>query len=655
MKKNYSILFSFLIFIASILFSAFSPELASDNNSPSQRLKVKYIQGIEAFGVSIDDFQLAVNKFDGSKPTTQALQSTFQHVRMQYKAIEFLAEYLDPEFIKDFINGPPLLSLERKSPSLSIIAPEGMQVMEELIYADNALEEKAKIQQLAKALDDNFEYFKRYQSSINITDRFIFEAVRNELIRIFSLGLTGFDTPMSGNAIGEARVALHSSYEAIKPYILLADPHKFSEAEELNKTFLNGIKWLEQQSDFDAFDRMGFLKNTINPLYRSVLSLQLQLGIETYYETSALSLKHAVNYNAVNLFDEDFLNPYYYLILRESEDSNELAALGQTLFFDPILSKGNERSCASCHNPSLGFTDGKKKSTATDFKGTLKRNAPTLINAVYADKYFYDLRVGELENQIEHVIFSRDEFHNSYISIFEKLYQSTEYVQWFQQAFPKWQGAEIINKNTLSAALSAYLKSLTGFNSPFDQYVRNEIDTIATEVVEGFNLFMGKAGCGTCHFAPTFSGLVPPLFHESESEVLGVPGANLSSGQKIDEDLGRYEGNLKERADIYKHSFKTTTVRNVSLTAPYMHNGVYENLEEVIDFYNKGGGQGLGYDVPYQTLPGDELALTNQESNSLIRFMEALVDTSGMTTVPKRLPQFENNPGYNQRKIGGNY
>lgn len=655
MKKNYSILFSFLIFIASILFSAFSPELASDNNSPSQRLKVKYIQGIEAFGVSIDDFQLAVNKFDGSKPTTQALQSTFQHVRMQYKAIEFLAEYLDPEFIKDFINGPPLLSLERKSPSLSIIAPEGMQVMEELIYADNALEEKAKIQQLAKALDDNFEYFKRYQSSINITDRFIFEAVRNELIRIFSLGLTGFDTPMSGNAIGEARVALHSSYEAIKPYILLADPHKFSEAEELNKTFLNGIKWLEQQSDFDAFDRMGFLKNTINPLYRSVLSLQLQLGIETYYETSALSLKHAVNYNAVNLFDEDFLNPYYYLILRESEDSNELAALGQTLFFDPILSKGNERSCASCHNPSLGFTDGKKKSTATDFKGTLKRNAPTLINAVYADKYFYDLRVGELENQIEHVIFSRDEFHNSYISIFEKLYQSTEYVQWFQQAFPKWQGAEIINKNTLSAALSAYLKSLTGFNSPFDQYVRNEIDTIATEVVEGFNLFMGKAGCGTCHFAPTFSGLVPPLFHESESEVLGVPGANLSSGHKIDEDLGRYEGNLKERADIYKHSFKTTTVRNVSLTAPYMHNGVYENLEEVIDFYNKGGGQGLGYDVPYQTLPGDELALTNQESNSLIRFMEALVDTSGMTTVPKRLPQFENNPGYNQRKIGGNY
>ena len=166
---------------------------------------------------------------------------------------------------------------------------------------------------------------------------------------------------------------------------------------------------------------------------------------------------------------------------------------------------------------------------------------------------------------------------------------------------------------------------------------------------------MGKAGCGTCHFAPAFSGLVPPLYHESESEVLGVPLYNLDSVAVIDPDVGRYKGNLKEHANIYKHSFKTTTVRNVSLTAPYMHNGVFETLEEVVDFYDKGGGQGLGMEVEFQTLPPDKLELTAQEKLDLVRFMEILVDTTNMTVQPTRLPTFENDPQLDQRKIGGNY
>ncbi len=655
MKKSYPILLSFLVFLASIIFSSFSPDPKGEVNSPSQIIKSDYLQGIERFGNGITTLLESTSGLDDSEASATQLQQAFNALRKNYKSIEFLAEYLDPEFIKDFINGPPLLSLERNSPSLSILEPEGMQVLEELIYDENPLQHKTQINNLVIALDKNFDYFQNYQSTINITDRFVFEAVRNELIRIFSLGVTGFDTPMSGNAIKEAEIALSSLYRAITPYLELSKDNYPKLSEQIDQTFILGIKYLANNNDFDTFDRLTFLKNTINPLFASVLSLHQQLGIETYYETSALSLKHAVNYNASNLFSEDLLDPYYYLILRKQEDNNELVSLGRTLFFDPILSKGNERSCASCHQPARGFSDGKKKSIATGFKGTLKRNTPTLINAIYADKYFYDLRVGELENQIEHVIFSADEFKSSYITIFEKLNQSTEYIDWFKEAFPQWQGGEIINKNTLSAAISAYLKSLSGFNSPFDKYVRGETAILSNEVKEGFNLFMGKAGCGTCHFAPTFSGLVPPAFHESESEILGVPATNPVSGHVIDNDLGRYDGNLKERAPIYKHSFKTTTVRNSSLTGPYMHNGVYENLEEVIDFYNKGGGLGLGYDVPYQTLPGDPLDLSDQEQRNLISFMEALVDTTGMTNVPKRLPNFENNPGYNERKIGGSY
>ena len=380
----------------------------------------------------------------------------------------------------------------------------------------------------------------------------------------------------------------------------------------------------------------------------------MSLGIETYYETAPLTFKHSVNYLAGNLFDESLLNPYYYLKIRKIDDNKALVDLGRTLFFDPVLSGSNERSCASCHQPDKGFTDGNKKSIAMDFKGTVDRNAPTLINAVYADKYFYDLRVGEMENQIEHVIFDKREFHTSYLQMFEKLEQSEEYVTWFKSVFPGWEH-EPINKNTFSAAITAYLKSLSGFNSPFDQYVRGETDELPEAVINGFNLFMGKAGCGTCHFAPTFSGLVPPLYHESESEVLGVTLHNLDSIPVIDPDVGRYKGNLKEHANIYKHSFKTTTVRNVSLTAPYMHNGVFETLEEVVEFYNRGGGQGLGLDVEFQTLPPDPLELTDLEKQYLVKFMEVLVDTAAMTTQPVRLPVFENQPELNQRIIGGIY
>lgn len=654
MKQSYLILFSILIFLACILFSSFSsgPETIAD--SPGNYVKSQYHAGISGFGQAIHNLEIIALSLDDNTAAVTDLQKSFDQLRVSYKKIEFFAEYFDPEFIKDYINGPPLKSLERKSPSLSILEPEGMQVLEELIYGEDPYREKAAINKLVQALNDNFHYFKTYQQSIEMADRYIFEASRFQLIRVFSLGITGFDTPMTDNAIKEASISMQSVFEALKPYLPWAKKKHSSMVEKLEKTFRGAVTYLNENEDFETFDRMEFLKGYINPLYRLILDLQLSLGIETYYETAPLAFKHSVNYLAGNLFDESLLNPYYYLKIRKIDDNKALVDLGRTLFFDPVLSGSNERSCASCHQPDKGFTDGNKKSIAMDFKGTVDRNAPTLINAVYADKYFYDLRVGEMENQIEHVIFDKREFHTSYLQMFEKLEQSEEYVTWFKSVFPGWEH-EPINKNTFSAAITAYLKSLSGFNSPFDQYVRGETDELPEAVINGFNLFMGKAGCGTCHFAPTFSGLVPPLYHESESEVLGVTLHNLDSIPVIDPDVGRYKGNLKEHANIYKHSFKTTTVRNVSLTAPYMHNGVFETLEEVVEFYDRGGGQGLGLDVEFQTLPPDPLELTDLEKQHLVKFMEVLVDTTAMTTQPVRLPVFENQPELNQRIIGGIY
>ncbi|MCP4521927.1 MAG: hypothetical protein GY827_09610 [Cytophagales bacterium] len=309
---------------------------------------------------------------------------------------------------------------------------------------------------------------------------------------------------------------------------------------------------------------------------------------------------YSLNYYARNIFANDFLDPSYYLHDYKNEDSSQVVELGKMLFFDPILSQNNERSCASCHNPQKGFTDGQAKSIAFNFEETVSRNSPTLLNAIYADKFFHDLRSENLSGQIEHVIFNEKEFKTDYLEIINKLSKSEEYVNRFKKSFPDQKAP--ISKFTLSRALANYVKTLTGFDSEFDQAIRQEKET-SEEVIKGFNLFMGKANCGTCHFAPTFSGLVPLIYKETESEVLGVTETSNFETPVLDSDLGRFWSTvIREKVSFYKNSFKTATVRNVKLIAPYMHNGAYNTLDEVLTFYNKGGGAGMGLDISHQTL-----------------------------------------------------
>ncbi|MGB6037457.1 MAG: cytochrome c peroxidase, partial [Cryomorphaceae bacterium] len=263
---------------------------------------------------------------------------------------------------------------------------------------------------------------------------------------------------------------------------------------------------------------------------------------------------------------------------------------------------------------------------------TLNRNSPGLINAVFAEKYFYDLRADKLANQMEHVVANHQEFNTDFPEIIEKLEKKGPYVEEFAAAFPKFE-ERAINKHSITASMAAYVSSLTGLNSEFDQYVRNETDQLSKAAYDGFNIFMGKGTCGTCHFAPVFNGLVPPLYDESESEVLGVATAPGDSGAVVlDPDYGRIASKrLTDESWVYERSFKTVTVRNVALTAPYMHNGAYPDLESVIEFYNRGGGVGHGLEVPNQTLPPDPLNLTDYEKKALIAFMNALTDNTAAT------------------------
>jgi cytochrome c peroxidase len=130
---------------------------------------------------------------------------------------------------------------------------------------------------------------------------------------------------------------------------------------------------------------------------------------------------------------------------------------------------------------------------------------------------------------------------------------------------------------------------------------------------------MGKARCATCHYMPLFNGSFPPVYRKNEVEVIGVPKSR--SQNEIDPDMGRYD---IVKVESVKHAFKISTVRNAARTAPYMHNGVYATLEQVMDFYNKGGGAGLGIKLRNQTLPADKLNLTEKEIGEVIAFIKSL-------------------------------
>jgi cytochrome c peroxidase len=191
----------------------------------------------------------------------------------------------------------------------------------------------------------------------------------------------------------------------------------------------------------------------------------------------------------------------------------------------------------------------------------------------------------------------------------------------FSKAFPD---KKQITPYEIRNAIASYVRSLMPFNAKIDHYFAGTASLSESET-SGFNLFAGKAKCATCHFIPVYNGTVPPWYNNSESEVIGVPKSIAWKNATIDPDEGRYQFNQIEQL---RFSFKTPTVRNIEKTAPYMHNGVYSTLEDVIKFYELGGGNGIGLKLPYQTLPFDNLQLTESEKQDIINFLKTLTDNS---------------------------
>lgn len=638
------------LYLTLIIACLASTSFLSKENSQTTLIEHSFKEGSKKFGNQIQNFIESLEGYKDKKSTIKNLRNDFKMMRFAYKEIAYLAEYLDPNYIKDHVNGAPLPKLEEGLTIPVIIEPEGLQVIEELLYVTDSISNIDQLLLMSKKLS---VHWKKKQAflDIKLMDHQIFEASRIELVRLATLGITGFETPGSNNALAEVEIAMKTIHQSISVYAKRIAERNVVLQRKIEKTFQDAEHRLKNHKDFDNFDRYSFIKDNINPLFEMLLEAHLALNLPTWDITSPG--RKSINYFSRNIFDPNFLNRQYYVKGPDQKFNSDTKKLGKLLFYDPILSSNNKRSCASCHNPQKAFTDGAAKSLALNSQGTVNRNAPSLINVIYSDKYFYDLRTDFLEDQIEHVILNEKEFHTDYPSIIAKISKSEEYMDMFRKCFPELK-EHPLNQYSIATSITAYVSELNALNSPFDKMIRNEIAD-DHEVIRGFNLFTGKAACATCHFAPVFNGTVPPMYQESESEVLGVPFSKIKQNLLLDTDQGRSNGKSIDRSGIYNNSFKTVSLRNIALTAPYMHNGVFDTLLEVVEFYNDGGGAGLNFNIPNQTLSPDKLQLTKSEMQDLVMFMTSLTDTTGTTGIPEKLPTCQNMPELNNRKVGGIY
>jgi cytochrome c peroxidase len=419
--------------------------------------------------------------------------------------------------------------------------------------------------------------------------------------------------------MAEVAVSLAALQQAAACYPPASDPAR-GQYDSLQNAFRAARQYLAAHPRFDTFDRMEFITRYANLVSARLLAYQRALGYEPFGE------RRALRGDAATLFDKDAFDPDFFAPDPGAYATPEKVALGARLFYDPLLSSDNSRSCATCHQPEKGFTDRLPRSASFTRGQFIKRNAPTLLNAGLQHAQFYDSRSTTLEHQAGEVVENEEEMHGSLAEAVRQLHRQPAYVAQFKGAFREM--TDSIRPPFIQNAIASYVRSLTSLDAPFDRYVRGDGSAMTAEAVQGFNLFMGKAKCGTCHFMPLFNGTVPPAFRHTESEVLGVPAT--ADGKTLDGDPGRF---AIDAFPQFKNAFKTPTVRNVARTAPYMHNGVYRTLEEVVDFYNEGGGAGLGLDVPNQTLPGDKLDLDDREKKALVAFMKTLTDLSAARKV----------------------
>jgi len=258
-----------------------------------------------------------------------------------------------------------------------------------------------------------------------------------------------------------------------------------------------------------------------------------------------------------------------------------------------------------------------------------------------------DGRLITLQAQGKAVITNPVEMGGEVQDVVNKVMSCDEYRTAFKKFLKLTPEEHKVTIDHIVSAITYYYGDFSNYYAPFDEAMNNN-KPLNSESIKGFNLFMGKARCGTCHFVPEFNGVKPPYI-STEFEVLGVP--EDTAYHKLSSDKGRYDANPAYET---MNAFRTGSLRNVQYTGPYMHNGVFNTLDQVIEFYDAGGGVGNKLNVENQTLSSDSLKLTVSEKKELISFLLSLNEKIIFQKPPEKLPESSNRE-LNTRKVGGEY
>ena len=357
-----------------------------------------------------------------------------------------------------------------------------------------------------------------------------------------------------------------------------------------------------------------------------------QLSEEAYRklaaELRAMYAQPATNWPAPHLDDD--IKPHFQelgllppvVFPTNNPYTSAKAELGKKLFFDPRLSGSGQISCASCHDPDLGFADGRTVAFGHE-RRELKRNAPTILNSAFNTTLFWDGRATSLEKQAADVVNNADEMHSSEHFVYANLNKIPGYRDEFAAAF----GSPEASLERAVQAIATFERTITSRGNAFDSFLRGDTNALSDEAVRGLHLFRTEARCINCHNGPNFTD---GKFHY---EGLTYYGRKL-------QDLGRYEV-TKQPEDVGR--FKTPTLRNIARTAPYMHNGLFD-LDGVLNMYNAGMAtvrrkpeQKDDPLFPVKSPHLQSLGLNKHDLADLKAFLEALTETR-LRMRPPELP-----------------
>lgn len=581
------------------------PASASDSGSSAfARIESSYLAHLDAAMADLDSMASLLNPQGGNgKADSAQVRARFLSAKGHFKAAEPVLAWAEGENHK-YLNGPNILKVDEEDlTNIKVLQPSGFQVLEEILHGDAFATEE--IRNHARMTRNRLQLLRANTDLKRYGDPHFLWMIREGILRVAFLGITGFDSPALENSLPEAARVYHSLYAMIE-----IQARRFQN-KDLHREWLAALQKAAEalQGDFREFDRYGFIREhthaQIRLWNRTVSDWNIEFPVET-----ALANRFA------SPFSREAFNMVYFSDPKAPTSTPEKILLGKRLFHDVRLSApGRNLSCASCHIETKGFADNARTSFG------LGRNSPTLAYAALQNDFFHDSRAGSLEGQIVSVVEAELEFHTDLEKMEKAIRADGSYAAGFGAIYQ-----DTITEANIRNAIADYVRSLVPFTSRFDKNMRGEENTLTAPEIRGFNLFMGKGKCATCHFPPVFNGTIPPAYTDTELEHIGVPSAPVTRRASISPDLGRFH---VFRTENRKHFFKTPTVRNVEKTFPYMHNGIYDSLIQVVDFYNRGGGIGIGISGPeteFQTLPPDTLGLTGEEMRDMVDFMKTLTD-----------------------------